>query len=109
MASQTLKFNVLSHLGTLTLLYTPFTCLSVKVARGWLGVCGAGTDTATPTLDPGIDRLHPDTATQPMKYTSVGLVSVLIPYNTLQHPSLCLPPGGYVGSPGLHIRAPDTL
>ena len=37
-----------------------------------------------PTLDPGIGRSHPDTATQPIKYTSVGLVWVLTPYNTVR-------------------------
>ena len=53
----------------------------------------------SPTLDPGIDRLHPDRATQPIKYTSHGLVWVLTPFNTLQHPSLCLPLGGMLGLP----------
>jgi hypothetical protein len=47
--------------------------------------------------------------THPIKYTSHGLVWVLTPYNTFQHPSLCLPPGGYVGPPGLHIRDHGTF
>ena len=63
-----------------------------------------------PTLDPGIDRLHPDKATQPIKYTSHGLVWVLTPYNTFQHPSLCLPPGGlYRASRPPHTRSRHTL
>ena len=53
MASQALKYRAVRQLGTPTLGYTPFTCLSVKVARGWLGVCGAGINTVTPYFRPG--------------------------------------------------------
>ena len=64
---------------------------------------------STPTFIPGIDRLDPNKAFGPIKYTSYGLVWVLRPYKTSQHPSLRLPRGGYVGPPGLHIRDHGTF
>ena len=57
-----------------------------------------------PSLDPGIDRLDPGKAFEQIKYTLLGLVQVLSPYNTLLHPSLRLPPEAHVGAPGLHLR-----
>ena len=57
-----------------------------------------------PTLDPGIDRLDPGKAFEQIKYTLLGLVQVLSPYNTLLHPSLRLPPEAHVGAPGPHLR-----
>ena len=51
-------------------------------------------------------ELDPDNASQPIKYTSVGLVSDLTPYNTFQHPSLCLSRGGYVGAAQTGVVSP---
>ena len=53
MASQALKYRAVRHLGTPTLGYTHLTGLSVKVDRGWLGVCGSGINTVTPYFRPG--------------------------------------------------------
>jgi len=63
MASVTLKSRAMCQHGTLTLLYTPFTCLSVKVDPGVVGCLWRGDQYGDPLLwtqlDPGIDRLHP--------------------------------------------------
>ena len=58
------------------------------------------------TLDPGIDRLDPGKAIEPIKYTLHCLVRVLTPYNTFLHPSLRLPQEGCFGAGGPHLRAP---
>ena len=59
-----------------------------------------------PTLDPGIDRLDPGKAIEPIKYSLHSLCRVLTPYNTVLHPSLRLPQEGCFGAPGPHLRAP---
>jgi hypothetical protein len=63
MASVTLKSRAMCQHGTLTLLYTPFTCLSVKVDPGVVGCLWRGDQYGDPLLwtqlDPGIDRLQP--------------------------------------------------